>query len=180
MQISVNIGNKKHEKYASIISEMILHAAEKKGTTLAVRKPNYILDKIKKGKSVIALDGEKVVGFCYFQNWENNEFIAHSGLIINEDYLGLGFSRRIKNQIFDLSREKFPNAKIFGLTTSKAVMKINFELGYKIVNYNKLTKDENFWEGCKSCVNYKLLTLLKREKCKCTGMLFESTKSKLS
>jgi hypothetical protein len=177
MEISIEIGNQNHEKYAYVISKMIVFAAQKKGTTIALRNQEYILDKIKKGKAVIALDGEILVGFCYFQNWENDEYIAHSGLIINENYLGKGLSRKIKKQIFDLSRQKFPKGKIFGLTTSKAVIKINYELGYETVKYNQLTKDDKFWEGCKSCINYKLLSISKRENCKCTGMLYDSSKS---
>ena len=176
MPISIEIGNKNHEKYACIISKMILSSAEKKGTTIALRKSEYILDKIKKGKTVIAMDGQVVAGFCYFQNWENDKYIAHSGLIINENYRGKGLSRKIKKQIFNLSKQKFPNAKIFGLTTSKAVIKINYELGYKKVQYKQITKDDKFWEGCKSCVNYKLLSLSKRENCKCVGMVYDPCK----
>ena len=176
MEIRFEIGNQKHKKYASIIAKMIERVAKKKGTVLALRKPEYILDKLLKGKSIIALDGEIVVGFCYFQNWENNEFIAHSGLIINENYLGRGLSKKIKKQIFNLSRQKFPKAKLFGLTTSPAVMKINYELGYQSVNYNELTNDEDFWKGCKTCSNYQRLMQAKREKYKCTGMLMDPGK----
>lgn len=173
MEISFEIGNKKHKKYANSIAKMIERASERKGTVLAVRKSEYILDKLLKGKSIIALDGQVVVGFCYFQNWENDQFIAHSGLIVNENYLGRGLSKKLKKQIFDVSRQKFPKAKIFGLTTSPAVMKINYELGYQSVNYSQLTNDENFWIGCKSCSNYQLLIKEKRKKCKCTGMLMD-------
>ncbi len=176
MAITIEIGGDKHKKHAIKIAEMIERASEKKGTILAIRKPNYILDKIIKGKSILALDGEIIVGFCYFQNWENNEFIAHSGLIINENYLGRGLSKKIKKQIFNLSRQKFPKAKLFGLTTSAAVMKINYELGYQSVNYNQLTNDEDFWKGCKTCSNYQRLMQAKREKCKCTGMLMDPGK----
>ena len=176
MQIRIEIANKQHEKYASVIAKMIERAAQKKGTILALRKPKFILEKIIQGKSVIALDGDIVVGFCYFQNWENDTFIAHSGLIINENYLGRGLSKKIKKQIFDASREKFPKAKIFGLTTSPAVIKINHELGYQSVNYNQLTDDEDFWKGCKTCSNYPRLMEAKRKKCKCTGMLMDPGK----
>ena len=111
MQIRIEIANKQHEKYASVIAKMIERAAQKKGTILALRKPKFILEKIIQGKSVIALDGDIVVGFCYFQNWENNAFIAHSGLIINENYLGRGLSKKIKKLIFDVSRQNFQRQK---------------------------------------------------------------------
>ncbi|MBI35231.1 MAG: GNAT family N-acetyltransferase [Flavobacteriales bacterium] len=171
MEIRIEIGGEKHRNYASVISEMIQNAAQKKGTILALRKPEFILEKIIQGKSVIALDEEIVVGFCYFQNWENDAFIAHSGLIINENYLGRGLSKKIKKLIFDVSRQKFPKAKIFGLTTSLPVMKINSELGYRPVTFSELTDDEQFWKGCQSCVNYDILTRTERKNCLCTGML---------
>ena len=73
---------------------------------------------------------------------------------------------------FQLSREKYPNSKIFGLTTGLAVMKINHELGYRPVTFSELTDDDMFWEGCKGCVNYDILERTERSKCLCTGMLY--------
>ena len=177
MAINVQIAIKKHKKYATTIAEMIEVAALRKENSIALRKPEYILDKIIKGKSIIALDQNIVVGFCYFETWGDFEFISNSGLIVNEKYRGRGFSKEIKKQIFKLSRKKFPNAKLFGLTTSPAVMKINHELGYEIVTYNKLTKDETFWAGCKTCSNYETLLNSGRENCKCTGMLMDPNKT---
>jgi hypothetical protein len=72
-----------------------------------------------------------------------------------------------------LSREKYPKAKIFGLTTGLAVMKINSDLGYEPVTYSELTDDENFWAGCKSCVNYDILMSKERKNCMCTAMLYD-------
>src|SRR5690606_15982904 len=79
----------------------------------------------------------------------------------------------IKRKIFELSRQRYPDAKIFGLTTSLAVMKINSELGYEPVTYSELTDDDKFWEGCKSCVNYPTLVSKERKNCFCTGMLYD-------
>ena len=73
-------------------------------------------------------------------------------------------AKQIKKRIFDLSREKYPNAKIFGLTTGLAVMKINSELGYEPVTYSELTDDEEFWTGCKACVNYEILMSKEQKK----------------
>ena len=79
----------------------------------------------------------------------------------------------VKQKAFELSRKKFPNAKLFGLTTSLAVMKINSELGYRPVTFSELTEDEEFWKGCQSCVNYDILTRTNRKHCLCTGMLYD-------
>lgn len=150
-------------------------AAKKRGTGIAKRAPQYIKEKINEGKAVIAVnqDNDQLAGFCYIESWDHNKFIANSGLIVHPHYRNLGLGRRIKKRIFELSRTTYPQAKIFGITTSMAVMKINSEMGYKPVTFSELTKDENFWQGCKSCPNYDILTSKDRKGCLCTGMLYD-------
>jgi hypothetical protein len=99
--------------------------------------------------------------------------VANSGLIVSPPFRKSGVAKAIKKRIFDLSREKYPNSKIFGLTTGLAVMKINSELGYEPVTYSELTQDEDFWAGCKSCVNYEILMSKDRKNCMCTAMLYD-------
>jgi len=84
-----------------------------------------------------------------------------------------GVAKQIKHRIFNLSKEKYPQSKIFGLTTGLAVMKINSDLGYEPVTYSELTDDEEFWAGCKSCVNYDILISKERKNCMCTAMLYD-------
>jgi len=172
MQVVICVANHSHEKYAATICSMIEKAAESRGTGISKRKPEYIRAKINEGKAVIALDGEKVVGFCYIESWDGEKFVANSGLIVHPDYRKIGLAKKIKTAIFELSRKRFPNAKIFGITTSLAVMKINSELGYKPVTFSELTTDEKFWKGCQSCSNYDILMRTGRKMCLCTGMVF--------
>lgn len=173
MEIEIVVANENHTKFAEIIVELIEDAAKKRGTGIAKRKPEYIVQKMQEGKAIIALDGETVAGFCYIESWGHDKFVANSGLIVNEDYRGHGLAKSIKQKAFELSRTKFPNAKLFGLTTSLPVMKINYELGYKPVTFSELTDDESFWKGCQSCVNYDILTRTNRKHCLCTGMLMD-------
>ena len=70
--------------------------------------------------------------------------MANSGLIVSPKFRKGGLAKAIKKKIFELSRQKYPDAKIFGLTTGLAVMKINSELGYEPVTYSELTQDEVF------------------------------------
>src|SRR5258705_10602977 len=143
-------------------------------TGIAKRSPEYIEQKIEEGKAVIALTKEGVwVGFCYIETWSHGEYVANSGLIVDPDYRKSGVTKAIKKKIFNLSREKYPEAKIFGLTTGLAVMKINSDLGYEPVTYSELTQDEAFWAGCKSCVNYEILMSKERKICMCTAMLYD-------
>ncbi|MCF8362330.1 MAG: GNAT family N-acetyltransferase [Prolixibacteraceae bacterium] len=172
-KITVEVATSEHVKYVSEINDTIQHASEERGTGIARRTDDYITSKMDEGKAVIALDGDTFAGFCYIESWSHNKFVANSGLIVAKQFRGIGLAKRIKEKAFELSREKFPEAKIFGLTTGLAVMKINSELGYKPVTFSELTDDQAFWKGCQSCVNYDILMRTQRSKCLCTAMLFD-------
>jgi hypothetical protein len=172
-EITVQIADEHFLGYVDKILTTIAEAAKIRGTGIAKRSPEYIKQKIKEGKAIIALQGDEFAGFCYIESWENKKFVANSGLIVVEKFRGNGLAKRIKRKAFELSRQRYPDAKIFGLTTGLAVMKINSELGYKPVTFSELTSDEDFWEGCKSCVNYDILQRTNRKHCLCTGMLYD-------
>lgn len=172
-EIKIIRAEKKDTVYAQAISDMIDEAAKSKNSGLAHRTPEYITEKILEGKAVIAFIDAQVAGFCYIATWQNDEFVSHSGLIVNPKFRGHGLATAIKKECFLLSRDKFPKAKIFGLTTSPAVMKINSELGYVPVGFSQLTTDEEFWKGCETCANFDILQRTKRFNCLCTGMVFD-------
>ena len=176
MEFDIQIAKPEHVQYVLEIVAMIEEASKQRGNSIAKRKTKYITQKIVEGKAIIALDGINVAGFCYIESWSNEEFVANSGLIVKEVYRGLGLSKKIKKKAFGLSRKMFPNAKIFGLTTSLPVMKINSELGYLPVNYSELTDDEEFWKGCKGCEHYITLVNSEKQDCICTGMLMDPKK----
>lgn len=160
--------------YSSTITDEMASSAQARGTGIAKRSPEYISQKITEGKAVIAVTKEnKWVGFCYIEAWGHEKFVANSGLIVAPEFRKTGIAKSIKQRIFSLSRERYPDAKIFGLTTGLAVMKINSDLGYEPVTYSELTDDDKFWEGCKSCVNYEILMSKGRKNCLCTAMLFD-------
>lgn len=149
-------------------------SAKARGTGIAKRSPDYLEKKMEEGKAVIAVTSEGAwVGFCYIEAWGHDQFVANSGLIVSPAFRKSGVAKQIKQRIFELSREKYPHAKIFGLTTGLAVMKINSDLGYEPVTYSELTDDEEFWAGCKSCVNYDILMSKERKNCLCTAMLYD-------
>ena len=173
-EIRVVRANSEHEKYAQAISDLINQATKNKNSGLAQRTPDYIISKIKEGKGVIAFaENDEIAGFCYVETWQHGQFVANSGLIVNPKFRGMGLATKIKQEAFNLSRDMFPNAQIFGLTTSEAVMRINTKLGYRPVTYQNLTDDEAFWKGCESCVNYDILQRTGRTNCLCTGMVYD-------
>lgn len=172
------IANSEHIKYAQIICDTIAKSAEERGTGIAKRTPEYIETKIRNNNAVIALDGTKFAGFCYIEIFSNKNYVVHSGLIVHHDYRNRGLAKKIKKRVFEHSREKYPNAKIFGITTGLAVMKINYELGYKPVTFSELTDDPEFWKGCQTCRNYDVLQRTNQKMCLCTGMLYDVKKEK--
>jgi len=173
-EIIVRVATPDDKKYSTLITEEMESSAKARGTGIAKRSPSYIDEKIGEGKAVIALtrSGEWV-GFCYIETWSHGEYVANSGLIVAPAFRKSGVAKSIKQKIFNLSRQKYPEAKIFGLTTGLAVMKINSDLGYEPVTYSELTQDDAFWAGCKSCVNYEILMSKDRKNCMCTAMLFD-------
>jgi len=176
-KIKVIIASQEHLAYVPEIEEAIINASKVKGTGLAKRSKEYLSQKIIEGKAVIGLTiSGKFAGFCYIECWGHKKFVANSGLIVIEKYRGAGLAMKIKDKAFKLSRKLFPDAKIFGLTTSLAVMKINSALGYKPVTFSELTDDEEFWKGCQTCSYYDVLFRTNRMHCLCTGMLFDPVK----
>ncbi len=173
-QIIIRVANGDDVHYATTITNEMESSALARGTGIAKRSPEYVSAKMQEGKAVIAhMPDGTWVGFCYIEAWGHDEFVANSGLIVSPAFRKSGVAKQIKKRIFDLSREKYPKAKIFGLTTGLAVMKINSELGYEPVTYSELTDDEEFWKGCKACVNYDILMSKERKNCMCTAMLYD-------
>ncbi|WP_121965663.1 GNAT family N-acetyltransferase [Myroides sp. N17-2] len=172
-QFIVIPANETHVGYAEQICEEMAQSALARGTGIARRKPEYVANKMVEGKAVIALHVDGTwAGFCYIETWSHGDYVANSGLIVNPVFRKEGLAKAIKKCVFDLSRTKYPKAKIFGLTTGFAVMKINSDLGYEPVPYSELTQDETFWKGCESCVNFQILQSKEKKNCLCTAMLW--------
>jgi len=172
--VDVRVATKEDLHYVNDVELALQDAANGKGNGIAVRTAAYLSSKINEGKAVIATDQEgKWAGFCYIESWGHNKFVANSGLIVSPDYRGMGLAGRIKLEALKLSEKLFPGAKLFGLTTSLAVMKINSDLGYRPVTFSELTTDEEFWKGCQSCPYYDILVRTQRKHCLCTGMLMD-------
>ncbi|WP_413998438.1 GNAT family N-acetyltransferase [Flavobacterium sp. W1B] len=173
MNISIVIAQEEHFKYAQIICDTIESSALLRGTGIAKRTPEYIQKKMENKDAIIALENGNFAGFCYIESWQDHNYVAHSGLIVHPDYRNLGLAKQIKSKVFDYSLKKYPNAKVFGITTGLAVMKINSELGYKPVPFSELTTDPSFWKGCQTCTNYEILKSKENKMCLCTGMLYD-------
>lgn len=175
----VTVASEVHTKFAEEICLEMAESAKARGTGIAKRSPEYVKEKMRQGKAVVAFhkDGSWA-GFSYIESWGHDHYVANSGLIISPRFRGVGLAKAIKEATFHLSLEKFPGAKLFGLTTGLAVMKINSGLGYRPVTYSELTDDEAFWKGCESCINFNILLAKERKNCLCTAMIFDPERDK--
>ena len=174
MQIKILVAQPEHTVYAQAICTLIEESAKARGTGIAKRKPEYVEEKMLTGKAIIALVDGEIGGFSYIETWDHGKYVANSGLIVNPNFRRHGLARRIKAAVFELSRKKYPEARVFGITTSLPVMKINHDLGYRPVTFSELTQDDAFWAGCKTCPNYDILSRNERRMCLCTAMLAPS------
>jgi len=168
-------------QYAEAICLEMENSARVRGTGIAKRSAEYLVQKMIEGKAIIAIAHDATwAGFSYIETWSHGRFVANSGLIVNPRFRDLGVARKVKTRIFKLSRKLYPQAKIFGLTTGLAVMKINSDLGYEPVTYSELTQDEAFWAGCQSCINYDILMAKEKKNCLCTAMLYQPREHKIT
>ncbi len=160
-------------KYVYPILEEMERSAKVRGTGIAKRTPQALCKKIYDGKAVIALaENGDWAGFAYVEVWSNGQYVSNSGMIVNPIYRNQGVAKAIKQQVFDLARTMYPDATVFSITTGAAIMKMNHQLGFEPVTYSAITRDEKFWDQCKQCVNYPILSANNRERCLCTAMAF--------
>ena len=171
--IRIYVAGKQHIKYVEEILDVIEESSKARGTGIARRSPDYVAQKMIEGKAIIALCGDDFAGFCYIESWSNKTYVVNSGLIVKPTYRGCGLAKRIKRFSFAYSRRLFPEAKLFGITSGAAVLKINNELGYRPVTFEQLTDDPAFWRGCQTCVNYDVLQRTDFKRCICTAMLYD-------
>ena len=178
MKIEVRIAHAGDIDQALSICNQIEESARVRKTGIAKRDSVYIKKKMIDGNAVIAFCNTKIAGFSYIETFQDQEFVANSGMIVFPEFRQHGIAKLIKSEIFRLSREKFPKAKIFSITTSIPVLKMNIALGFKPVNFKHLTQSEDFWKGCKSCANYDILTRNQRKMCLCSGLLYNPSEKK--
>ena len=174
MKINVCVAEECHTRFAETICREIYISSLERKTGIAKRTPEYICDKIRAGKAVIAVtDDGDFAGFSYIESWGGKSFVANSGLIVAHAYRGMGVAKMIKEQTFLLSRRLFPEAKIFSITTGAAVMKMNYEFGFRPVPFTELTDDPEFWKGCEGCRHFEILKNHDYKMCICTGLLYD-------
>lgn len=173
LDFTIEIANANHIFWVKEICDVTLTSALARGTGISGRSAESLELKMKNGEAIIAFASDGTwAGFSFISSWENGKYVSNSGLIVAPQFRHTGLAKRIKRKIFELSRQKYPDASIFSLTTGLAVMKMNHELGFEPVTYSELTNDEVFWESCKSCVNCPILMSKDRKNCLCTAMLY--------
>jgi hypothetical protein len=168
-----------HALWIRQICEVTLSSAVARGTGISGRSAESLETKMRKGEAIIAFASDgRWAGFAFISAWENGSYVSNSGLIVAPEFRYTGLAKKIKRKIFELSREMYPDARIFSLTSGLAVMKMNHELGFEPVTFSELTSEEVFWDSCKSCVNCPILMSKERKNCLCTAMLYDPKQKK--
>lgn len=171
--VIVRVAKEADAKYAAQISEETERSAIARGSGISKRSPETIVQKMREGKAVIAITADgKWAGFSYYEVWAGGEFVSNSGLIVAPEFRRGGVAAAIKRKVFRLGRKKYPDARVFSITTGLAIMKMNSRLGFGPVTYSELPQEQAFWKGCASCANYGVLESQGHKRCFCTAMLF--------
>ena len=170
--VHVVVADESHARYIPDILGAIFEASKVPGNSIVMRDPDYLALKMREGKAVIALcDDGSFAGFCYLECWQDEQFLANSGMIVKPEYRGQGLATRIKQEIVRVCHEMFPDAAIFGITKSEAIKKISLRLGFEEVPYSEITTDPKFWKGCDTCRHYSELLANNVLSCHCTALL---------
>ncbi|SHL74967.1 GNAT family protein [Flavobacterium saccharophilum] len=175
IDFAVERARSSHTFWIKQICEVTRSSAVNRGTGISGRSPELLETKMKKGEAVIAFASDgRWAGFAFISAWEHGKYVSNSGLIVAPEFRHTELAKKIKGKILELSREMYPDANIFSLTSDLAVMKMNHELGFEPVSFSELTSDKVFWESCKSCVNCPILLSKEGKNCLCTAMLYDS------
>lgn len=173
LDYAVRIAQETDTMHADTICYYIDQASANPDNGICRRSKSLIENKIRNGQAVIAVSADdQWMGFCYIQDW-NDGFVSSCGLIVHPACRNEQVATRLKEKVLQLAKQKYPGLKYFGLTTSLAVMKINSELNYEPVTYREITRDERFWDSCRTCMHYDILTLKKKSNCLCTAMVHQ-------
>jgi hypothetical protein len=160
--------------FADEIIQEMESSAIARGSGISKRSAASVIEKIDAGKAIVAVtETGEWAGFSYIETWDDGKFVSNSGLIVSPKHRNQGVASEIKTQIFELSKTKYPSAKIFSITSGLAIMKMNTRLGFEPVTYSEVVREPKFWDSCKSCVNYDVLQNKNRCNCLCTAMLFD-------
>src|SRR6187431_99587 len=115
-KIIVRVATAADAHYAETITTEMAESAKARGTGIAKRSPDYLRLKMSEGKAVIAFsETGEWAGFCYIESWGHGKYVVNSGLIVAPAHRRSGLAKEIKTKVFELSRTKYPDAKIFGL-----------------------------------------------------------------
>ena len=90
--MEIHIAGAQHLHFAKTISQTIDDSARDRGTGIARRTPEYIMQKMENGNAVVAFEEDEFAGFCYIEVWGHGKYVAHSGLIVAPKFRGRGLA----------------------------------------------------------------------------------------
>ena len=170
----VEIGTVRHAAFLPEIVQALREATRESGG-LATRSEAWLAGRLERGDTLWAMETgpepTRWIGFCAIQPWSEERFVSTSALIVRSDSRGRGIARDLKTAALDLCERNYPEATIFGLSTSPAIVHLNRELGFRPAAYAELPQDPDFWAGCQGCRHHAELIARRRESCHCEAMV---------
>lgn len=122
------------------------------------RRSTDIEPKLEKGQAILGFSAEgELAGYVGFDLWDHDTVITSSGLIVLPSFRGMGLGRALKEYILEFLGCRYPNARLFTITTNLGVLKMNREMGYQTDRFEASPRDPTYWKGCMECPHFKKL-----------------------
>jgi N-acetylglutamate synthase-like GNAT family acetyltransferase len=153
----------------------LIFDAQQTGAIIAERTSEYLASAIRERRAVVVLRGNLLVGFAAAHAWENERFVSHSAMVVAKELRGRGLAHRMKHELIEISRKRWPDAAILSLTLSSQVENLNKAFGFESAPYCDLTKDPEFWKGCEGCIHHAHLKRNQQQDCHCWAGLLAPT-----
>src|SRR6185295_1116986 len=94
-EFQIIVADETYEGFAEIICDEMAASALARGTGIAKRSPDYIREKMREGKAVIAFTKDGIwAGFCYIETWSHGDYVANSGLIVAPAFRKGGLAKK--------------------------------------------------------------------------------------
>ncbi|MGE4062091.1 MAG: N-acetyltransferase family protein [Rhodospirillaceae bacterium] len=118
--------------YDAVLKER-LHFAEEEAPPLSVLRKNLRMSVRKKSPFLVAVDGERVVGWAAVLS-SNFASLKHVGILgagVLAGYRGNGLGRKLTERVLKLCGRRFDSVVLYALGKNKRAQKLGKKLGFK-------------------------------------------------
>ncbi len=122
--------------------------------TMLPKEPESVLQFMDSGDCVILWDNDVPIGFGAITfHWPNN-FMEVGAVVVKEEKRGNGLGHKIVQDLIELAKTKYPDAKLFALCNDNSI-KLFLDNNGEIINNPNDLPDE-VWKECQNCPKFML------------------------